>query len=136
MDTKLKRSTTFHPQTNGQTEVVKGTLVQLLRGYNQKDSIYIQHSYNRAVHTSTSKSPFETCFGYFPPSPLDVVYGQQSEVKEDLTGDALRAEKFVEMIRQIHLQIQEMLKKSQEKYKAEHDQHITEKSFKVGDRYS
>ena len=32
-------------------------------------------SYNRAVHTSTGKSPFETCFGYFPPSPLDVVYG-------------------------------------------------------------
>jgi hypothetical protein len=27
-----------------------------------------------------------------------------------------------------------MLKKSQEKYKAKHDQHITEKSFKVGDK--
>jgi hypothetical protein len=27
-----------------------------------------------------------------------------------------------------------MLKNSQEKYKARHDQHIKEKSFKVGDR--
>jgi hypothetical protein len=93
--------------------------VQLLRGYNQKhpktwdeNMIYIQHSYNRAVHTSTGKSPFETCFGYFPPSPLDVVYGKQGGVREDLTGDALKEEKIVEKIRKIHLQVQETLKKS------------------------
>jgi hypothetical protein len=74
--------------------------------------IYIQHSYNRVVHTSTSKSPFETFFGYFPPSPLDVVYGQQGGAREDITREALKAKKFVEKIRQIHFQVQEMLKKS------------------------
>jgi hypothetical protein len=78
------------------------TLVQLLRGYNQKhpktwdeNMIYIQQPYNRAVHTSTSKSPFETCFGYLPPSPLDVVYGQQGGVREDLTRDALKEKKML-----------------------------------------
>jgi hypothetical protein len=55
--------------------------------------IYIQHSYNRPVHSSSSKSPFETCFGYLPPLPLDVVYGKQGKVREDLTRDALRVEK-------------------------------------------
>ena len=60
--------------------------------------VYIQHSYNRTFHTSTGKSPFEACFGYFPPSLLDIAYGQQG-VREDLTGDALRAEKFIEKIR-------------------------------------
>jgi hypothetical protein len=54
-------------------------------------------------------------------------------VREDLTRDALRAEKFVEKIRQIHLQVQETLKKSQKKYKARHDQRKIENSFKVGD---
>jgi hypothetical protein len=45
----------------------------------------------------------------------------------------LKAEKFVENIRQIHLQVHETLKKSLEKYKAIHDQHKTNNSFKVVD---
>jgi hypothetical protein len=86
--------------------------VHLLRGYNQKhpktldeNMIYIQHSYNKAIQTSTGKSPFETCFGYFPPSPLDVVYGQQGGVRDDPMGPALKAKKIVEKIRRIHLQV-------------------------------
>jgi hypothetical protein len=67
--------------------------------------IFPQHFYNRAVHTSTSKSPFGTCFGYFPPSPLDVVYGHQGGVREDLTGDSLKEEKIIEMNVQIHFQV-------------------------------
>jgi hypothetical protein len=65
---------------------------------------------------------------------LDVVYGKQGGVREDLIGDALRETKIVEKIRKIYLQVQDMLKKSQEKYKARHDQHRTEKAFKVRDR--
>jgi hypothetical protein len=38
IDTKLKRYTTFHPQTYGETKVVNKNLVQLLRGYNHKRS--------------------------------------------------------------------------------------------------
>jgi hypothetical protein len=87
-------------------------LVQILRGYNRKNLktwdgniIYIQYSCNIGVHTSTSKSPFETLFGYFPPSPLDVAYEQKGGMREDIIGEALRMEKFVENIRQIHLQV-------------------------------
>jgi hypothetical protein len=61
------------------------------------------------------------------------VYGNQGGVREDIIGEALKAKKFVEKIRHIHLQVDETMKMSQEKYKAKHDQHITENSFKVGD---
>jgi hypothetical protein len=48
---------------------------------------------------------------------LNVVYGQQGEEREDITAESLKEENFVEKIRQIHLQVQETLKKSQERYK-------------------
>jgi len=50
------------------------------------------------VQTSIGKSPSETCFGYFLPSPLNIAYRQQGGVKEDLTGDDLRAANFIEKI--------------------------------------
>lgn len=98
-----------------------------------ENMVYIQHYYNRVVHTSRGDSPFETFFGYFPLSPLDIAYGKQV-VREDIIGDDLRDEKIIEKIRKIHLQVHETLQKSQHKYKARHDQHRIEKSFKVGDK--
>jgi hypothetical protein len=78
MDTILKRSTVFHPQTDGQKKLVNETLVKLVKGYNQhmntwdENMIYIQHSYNRPVHISIGKSPYESFFAYLVPLPLDV----------------------------------------------------------------
>jgi len=60
MDTKLKKSTTFHLQTDGQTEMVNRTMIHLLRGYCNKNPklwdehlYYVQHAYNWAKHSST-----------------------------------------------------------------------------------
>jgi hypothetical protein len=55
--------------------------------------IYVYNSYNKAIHTYIGKSPFETHFGCFPPSPLDIVHGQEGGVREDLIEDALREKK-------------------------------------------
>jgi len=75
----FRYSITFHPHTNEQAKVVNWMLIQLLRGYNNKHSktwdeqlVYIQHSSNKALHSSTNKSPFKTYFGYLPPSPFNV----------------------------------------------------------------
>ena len=91
-------------------EVVNIILVHLMRGFNKKhpktwdeNLIYMQHSYNRAVHTSIGKFHFETCFGYLPTSPLDVSYGQQRGLKEDTTNEVLRDENSIYKIRKIHL---------------------------------
>ena len=90
MDTKLKKSCAFHPQTDGQTKVVNRIVVHLLRGYCGKypkrwdeQLHYIQHAYNRAIHSSTKRSPFETCFGYLPKSPLDFIFDKDSIVDEN-----------------------------------------------------
>jgi hypothetical protein len=41
---------------------------------------------------------------------------------------------LVENIKKFHFQVQETVKKSHEKYKARHEQHRTERTFRVGDR--
>ena len=107
MDTRLKKSTTFHPQTDGQTEVVNRTVIQLLRGYCRKHPkhwdehlCYVQHAYNRAKNSSTQRSPFETCFGFTPKSPLDFVFGK--DIAVDGHNDVDKATKFIQQIQEIH----------------------------------
>jgi hypothetical protein len=65
LDTKITKSTDFHPQTNGQTEVANQMIVHILYMYNSKhprnwyESLpYVQHSYNKALHSSTDHIPF------------------------------------------------------------------------------
>lgn len=76
---KLKRSTVFHPQIDGQTKVVNLTVVHMLRGYNAKhpktwdESVpFLQFAINYTVHSSTNKSPSEACLGFLSQSPLDM----------------------------------------------------------------
>ena len=59
LDTKLTKSTAFHDQTNGQTEVVNRMVMHILWMYNSEhprtwdDSLlYVQHSYNKAIYSS------------------------------------------------------------------------------------
>ncbi|XP_035541481.1 uncharacterized protein LOC118344569, partial [Juglans regia] len=80
LGTKLLFSTTCHPQTDGQTEVVNRTLTQLLRTVVHKnlktweDCLpFIEFAYNRTMHTTTSYSPFEIVYGFNPLTPLDLM---------------------------------------------------------------
>jgi hypothetical protein len=79
LDTKLTNSIAFHPQKDGQTEVINRMIVYILLMCNSKhpctwDEIlpYVHHSYNRALHRSTSHSPFQVGLGLQPLGPMDV----------------------------------------------------------------
>ncbi|PIK38263.1 hypothetical protein BSL78_24900 [Apostichopus japonicus] len=84
LGTKLLFSTTCHPQTDGQTEVVNRTLSTLLRttlGKNLKTWVeclpFIEFAYNRAVHSATKKTPFEVVYGFNPLTPLEQTHCHQ-----------------------------------------------------------
>ena len=138
METKLKKSTTFHPQTNGQTEVVNWKFIHLLIRYCNKHPKlwdeqfhYIQHAYNKAKHSSTNTSPFEACYGYLPRLPLDFIF--EKDVIIDDHSDIDKARKFIEKIQLICHTMKEQLEKSQSNYKARHEKHRVDHKFQVGD---
>ena len=79
LDTKLTKSTTFHPQIDGQIKVVNRMIVHILCMYNSKhprtwdESLsYVQHSYNKALHSSTNHNPFQVGLGFQPLGPINV----------------------------------------------------------------
>ncbi|KAF7835504.1 putative gag-pol polyprotein [Senna tora] len=86
LGTKLLLSSVADPQTDGQTEVVNRTLTTLLHAIIQKNLKnwvnclpHIEFAYNRAVHSSTSFSPFEIVYGFNPLTPLDMLPLPSSE---------------------------------------------------------
>ena len=70
LGTKLLFSTTCHPQTDGQTEVVNRTLSMLLRtmikrNLNEWEDClpHVEFAYNRAIHSTMQMCPFEVVYG-------------------------------------------------------------------------
>ncbi|KAG8905244.1 hypothetical protein FRB99_000411 [Tulasnella sp. 403] len=70
---KMKTSTSYHPQTDGQTEWVNQVLEQYLRcfcSYQQDDWVdfllLAEFAYNNAKSSSTQISPFFAARGYYP----------------------------------------------------------------------
>ena len=72
-------STTCHPQTDGQTEVVNRTLSTMLSAVLDKnlkrweDCLpHVEFAYNHATHSSTKMCPFQVVYGYIPRAPIDL----------------------------------------------------------------
>jgi hypothetical protein len=77
MGTRLKMSTSHHPQTDGQSERTIQTLEDMLRVYVLEDggswSNYlhlIEFSYNNSYHSSIGMAPFEALYGRKCRTPL------------------------------------------------------------------
>jgi hypothetical protein len=73
-------STTCHPQTDEQLEVVNRTLSTMLRAIFDKNlrrwEDYLPHvefAYNHATHSSTKMCPFQIVYGYIPRAPIDLI---------------------------------------------------------------
>jgi hypothetical protein len=79
IETKMTKSTAFHPQIDRKIEVVNKMIVHIPNMYNYKhpciwdESIpYVQHSYNISFHDSIVHIPFQVYLGFQPFPPLDV----------------------------------------------------------------
>jgi hypothetical protein len=143
LDTNLTKSTSFHPQTDGQTKVVNQMIVHIMCMYNSKNPrtsdeslSYVQHSYNRALHRSTSHIPFQVGLGFQPLCPIDVAmpFAATRVDSTHVQSEAYKANKFILRIQHIHRQAHHILDRANSKYKQRHDQHRVPHKFQVGDK--
>ena len=79
LGTNLNFSSAYHPQSNGQTEVINRSLGNLLRCVTQQhggawDTVLSQaeYSYNDSFNKSTSMTPFQIVYGSHPRGFLEL----------------------------------------------------------------
>ncbi|KAK1680976.1 hypothetical protein QYE76_041824 [Lolium multiflorum] len=134
LGTKLLFSTTCHPQTDGQTEVVNRTLSQLLRSMIKKNLKeweeclpHVEFAYNRAVHSTTELCPFEVVYGFKPITPLDLL---PLPIHERVN---MEASKRADFLKKIHVKTKELIEKKGKSNAARMNKKRKKILFKPGD---
>jgi hypothetical protein len=132
LGTRLALSTSYHPQTDGQTERTNRTLEEMLRAYvnEQQDNWesllpLMQFAYNDSESDTTGHTPFFLLHGEHPRSPLAAVLPPDDTVPA--------AEEFVAGIKTALDAARASINSAQERQKRYADQKRRELEFQAGD---
>lgn len=127
----LKMSSAYHPQSDGQTEVVNRCLETYLRCMcHAKPLLWskwlalAEYWYNTNFHTATRLTPFEAVYGQAPPVHLPYLPG---ESKVAVVARSLQEREHMIQFLKFHLL------RAQHRMKLFVDQHRSEKVLEIGD---
>jgi hypothetical protein len=130
--TQLRMSSAYHPQSDGQTEIVNKALQQYLRCFVHNEphkwGKYLhlaEWHYNTSVHSSTGFTPFQVVFGKPPPTLAQYVEGFTN--LEAVHNELLDRDRILELLRK-------KLEKAQAAMKHFADHRRIHHPFKVGDQ--
>jgi hypothetical protein len=131
LGTQLAHSSSYHPQSDGQTDIVNKCLEGYLHFF-----VYDKQTqcgkwlplaewwYNTSFHTATKMTPFMALYGYHPTSIT-------SSLKEKSKVQAV--EDHIDNQQQVVQILKDNLTMAHNRMKQQVDQHCSERSFDVGD---
>ena len=131
MGTGLATSTSYHPQSDGQTEIVNKWIEGYLRNYvTGQHRTWIkwlhlgEYCYNTTYHMSIRMTPFKALYGYDALDFGDLAFRDSR---------APKAKDWVQDNQDILKILKENLQTAQNQQKLYADRHRVEQSFEVGD---
>lgn len=133
---KLRMSTAYHPQTDGQAEKANATLETFLKAYiAQLESPkhwsrlvpLAEFTYNAAKHKAIGMSPFEADIGYIPRLPLDLL------APCPRTSVSRPGKEYAEQLVKIIRMLRERMEETQLAMVSEANEHRQPHPFRVGD---
>lgn len=129
--TSFNFSSAYHPQTDGQTEVVNRTLEMYLRCFTSSQPkewgkwlAWAEYSYNTSWHSTIKTTPFVVVYGREPPTLLTYLPG---------TARVEAVEKELMARDQVLKELKENIKVAQERMKRLYDSKHREEEFEEGD---
>ncbi|GJW38191.1 ty3-gypsy retrotransposon protein [Tanacetum coccineum] len=129
--TKLAYSTAYHPQTDGQTEVLNRCLETYLRCFTLDAPTswfqwlpLAQYWYNTSFHSSLGMSPYQALFNQTP--PMYIHYQAKDSSNHSVDSALQQRESTVQLLK-------DNLLKAQNRMKVQADKHRSERVFQVGD---
>lgn len=132
LNTTLKFSSAYHPQTDGQTEVVNRSLGNMLRCVaadhpkNWDLTLpQVEFAYNSVPNRSTGYSPSSIVYTKAPNQSVDLVALPHPKNRT--------AMEFADQIVHLHQDVKHKLESANAQYKAHADRHRRPKSFTEGD---
>ena len=130
LQVKLHMSTSYHPQTDGQTEVVNRSLECYLRCMSGEQPTQwmkwlslAEWWYNTNHHSAINSTPYEVVYGQPPPVHIPYVGGESRVESVDRT---LTAREEAIATCKFHL------KRAQDRMKSQADKHRTDRELVIG----
>ncbi|KAJ0958356.1 putative nucleotidyltransferase, Ribonuclease H [Helianthus annuus] len=131
LGTKLKYSTAYHPQSDGQTEVVNRCLQNYLRSFASEEPnswsryLYLaEYWYNTSHHSSINMTPFQALYGREVPDHHRYTAGQSN--MPSIEASLLEHDRLRKLL-------QDNLRRAQQRMTALANEHRLDKQFNVGD---
>jgi len=144
MGSRRALTTSYHPQADGQTEILNQTLEVALRAYitfernNWMDLLpKIAFAYNNTPHTATGFAPAQLVYGFKPNEPLSYLLHKQDSTISRPSLDEMTSEKakeFTEEFEGMRQEAKDALRRAQAAFEYAYNNTHLPISFEVGDK--